>query len=350
VVEIASSGAREHRQAGVRHRVRRGETLQVIARRYGTTVAALKRENGIRDPRRIRENQVVRIPGRRNAGTQKIAVAAAAVPVGRGEHLVRRGETLDRIAIAYGTTADALRQENGIGDPRRIRAGQVIRIPHLDSPQPPSERPADDVAAGHGSAAAGSTAGEPQPTPVDPASGSPQAEAGEAESPSQEPQEGGEHPETPETEGTSAEEGRHRGDGAPAQAVHPEEPRPAGPPREEPASAAAELSAPPLDVPQKAESRAEVKPGEPQQGGAAAPAEVHGAGLQGSETGEKREKAESSPRSVSGPTDPVSEKIEPMRRRPGGRRHRARRSGGDLTKLAYPRAVISGPAGMPACA
>lgn len=43
------------------HRVSRGETLGAIARRYGTTVAALARANGITNPNRIRAGAVLRI-------------------------------------------------------------------------------------------------------------------------------------------------------------------------------------------------------------------------------------------------------------------------------------------------
>ena len=42
--------------------VRRGDTLWAIARRYGTTVAALAAENGIADPSRIYPGQVLRLP------------------------------------------------------------------------------------------------------------------------------------------------------------------------------------------------------------------------------------------------------------------------------------------------
>ncbi|HIC92991.1 MAG TPA: LysM domain-containing protein, partial [Anaerolineae bacterium] len=47
------------------HVVRRGETLYSIARRYGTTVEALMRANGLSDPTRIYAGQrlIVPVPG-----------------------------------------------------------------------------------------------------------------------------------------------------------------------------------------------------------------------------------------------------------------------------------------------
>lgn len=51
---------------------------------------------------------------------------------------IRPGDTLSKIADRYGTTAEALAQLNGIANPNRIYAGQVIRIPvkSSDPPQP----------------------------------------------------------------------------------------------------------------------------------------------------------------------------------------------------------------------
>jgi membrane-bound lytic murein transglycosylase D len=47
------------------HRVRSGETLSTIARRYGTSVSAIVRANGLASANRLRVGQRLRIPGRR---------------------------------------------------------------------------------------------------------------------------------------------------------------------------------------------------------------------------------------------------------------------------------------------
>jgi membrane-bound lytic murein transglycosylase D len=46
----------------VTHRVRRGETLGAIAARFGTSVAALKRLNGISNPNRLRAGALLKLP------------------------------------------------------------------------------------------------------------------------------------------------------------------------------------------------------------------------------------------------------------------------------------------------
>ncbi len=55
------------RSASAVHTVRRGETLSHIARRYGTTVNELRAANGWVNPRRLRVGQRLRIPGQDRA-------------------------------------------------------------------------------------------------------------------------------------------------------------------------------------------------------------------------------------------------------------------------------------------
>lgn len=98
--------------------VRRGDTLGAIAERHGVSVAALTSANGIPDPDRVREGQVLTIPG---------AGAPGAPPAG-AVHRVSAGETLGGIAARRGTSVARLMELNGISNPNRIREGQVLRV------------------------------------------------------------------------------------------------------------------------------------------------------------------------------------------------------------------------------
>lgn len=112
--------------AGV-HTVRRGETLSVVASRYGTSVSALARMNRLSDPNFIVAGQGLRIP-------QDLSAVAT--------HSVSAGETLSSIASRYGTTVGALARANKITDPNLIVIGQKLRVPSgnvalsASSPQP----------------------------------------------------------------------------------------------------------------------------------------------------------------------------------------------------------------------
>jgi membrane-bound lytic murein transglycosylase D len=109
--------------SGTSHRVRRGETLGGIARRYRVTVSQLRGWNGLRS-NTIRAGQVLRLrPGTpRKAATRTSAVAGTRV------HVVRAGDTLSSIARRYRTTIQALRNVNHL-PAGRILAGQRLKIP-----------------------------------------------------------------------------------------------------------------------------------------------------------------------------------------------------------------------------
>lgn len=120
-------------QVGFRYRVRPGDTLASIASRFGSSVAALQRANGIRNPHRIRIGDRVLIPPGR--GVKLPAAASSAVmaqQVSSGEplsHAVRRGETLTQIAARYKTSVEALQAVNRLPSADHLKAGQRLIIP-----------------------------------------------------------------------------------------------------------------------------------------------------------------------------------------------------------------------------
>lgn len=97
--------------------VRSGDTLGLVARRHGVSVAALARANGITDPDVVYAGQVLTIPG------QSVAAAAPVTT-----YVVRRGDTLGVIARRYRVPVAALARANGIANPDRISVGQVLRV------------------------------------------------------------------------------------------------------------------------------------------------------------------------------------------------------------------------------
>jgi LysM repeat protein len=67
------------------------------------------------------------------SGVLLVVAIAIAVPVAadtlQTQHVVQPGETLFRIGLNYGLTTDVLARANGISNPNRIYAGQVLLIP-----------------------------------------------------------------------------------------------------------------------------------------------------------------------------------------------------------------------------
>jgi len=111
---------------GLRYQVRHGDTLGTIAARFGTSVAALQRANGLGSPHLIRKGQELLIPPDRGRAVPRSVVAAASTPA---LHVVRQGESLSSIARRYGTTVSALLDANSLADADRIHVGQRIQVP-----------------------------------------------------------------------------------------------------------------------------------------------------------------------------------------------------------------------------
>lgn len=107
--------------------VQKGDTLSGIAARYKTTYQHLQALNGIQDPNKIFPGQILKVTGTpQTAGT-------GAANTGK-THTVQSGETLSGIAAKYGTTYQQLAQINGIADPNKIFAGQVLSLGNAAPP------------------------------------------------------------------------------------------------------------------------------------------------------------------------------------------------------------------------
>lgn len=95
--------------AGVGYKVRRGDSLSTIARRFGVTVAQLRAWNGLRGDL-IRPGQQLRVGQVVAAAPRKPTLTTGAD--GRRLHSVGRGESLWSIARQFNSTVDDLRVWN----------------------------------------------------------------------------------------------------------------------------------------------------------------------------------------------------------------------------------------------
>ena len=97
------------------HRVRRGETLSGIASRYGTRVSVLMDLNNLRSANRIWPGQQLHVPdGRGGGGRSTSRSADALVPGAEITYSVRRGDNLWALANRYGTTVERIKRENNL--------------------------------------------------------------------------------------------------------------------------------------------------------------------------------------------------------------------------------------------
>lgn len=154
---LASADKFEAQVADSQHRVRGGETLSGIADRYGVGMTHLAELNGLRRPYRIHAGQVLSLP---TGKTPAAAVAVAQVektpppkpaPTGvvGSEHryIVKRGDTLSKIATRHGMTEQALMELNEIRNRNFLYEGQVLALQASARIAPPVEAsvPVDTV-------------------------------------------------------------------------------------------------------------------------------------------------------------------------------------------------------------
>lgn len=122
------------------HKVRRGETVSAIARRYGVSESELMTHNKIRSARSLREHQVLRIPGgapqraTEEAPGARVEQARNEAPAqppaarGTGTYRVKRGDTLYDIAKAHDMTVGDLMAMNSLSPGAVIRADQTLQV------------------------------------------------------------------------------------------------------------------------------------------------------------------------------------------------------------------------------
>jgi membrane-bound lytic murein transglycosylase D len=111
------------------HRVRSGESLWSISRRYGMTVAQLARMNHISTKALLQPGQRLQVAG---SGGGPAAAEPAAQRVasadGKVKYKVKRGDTLSGIARRFEVTVRDLQAWNNMGRSTALRAGQSLTI------------------------------------------------------------------------------------------------------------------------------------------------------------------------------------------------------------------------------
>ena len=101
----------------IAYTVKKGDTLSEIAKEYGTTVDKIATLNNISNTNLIYVGQYLVIPTTSNANVSTATT-----------YTVKNGDTLSGIANKFGTTYQKLAEINGISNPNKIYAGQVLKI------------------------------------------------------------------------------------------------------------------------------------------------------------------------------------------------------------------------------
>ncbi len=114
-----------------KHRVKKGETLATIARRYSTSVATLMAANNIKRRNHIVVGQSLKVPAKGQPAGPKTAAASqrrSGRVASTVQHVVRSGDSLWNLARRYNTTVPKILAANGMAKPN-LTIGQKLAIP-----------------------------------------------------------------------------------------------------------------------------------------------------------------------------------------------------------------------------
>ncbi|PMH02309.1 N-acetylmuramoyl-L-alanine amidase [Vibrio lentus] len=103
------------------HKVSRGESLSVIASKYGTSTQALMKLNNLKSSS-LAIGQVLKIPGSASSSSSSSAVKTKTIT-----HTVKSGEYLGKIASRYKVRVADIKRENRLKS-ETVRVGQKLRI------------------------------------------------------------------------------------------------------------------------------------------------------------------------------------------------------------------------------
>ena len=117
----------------VYHKVRPGETLSTIAKRYRTSIKRIMLANNLRKSNFIIAGKKLKIP-------QKGAIYLARKPEysHTSEYIVKRGDSLWIIARRFNTTTKKLQKLNNLSN-TNLHIGQVLKIPGRKESQAPAK-------------------------------------------------------------------------------------------------------------------------------------------------------------------------------------------------------------------
>lgn len=123
-------------KAFVYHRVKFGETLSTIARKYHTTTRAIARANNIYKKNFIRADKILKIPQRGYSTRVASAPSHSYTPdLSTMSHVVKKGDSLWTIARRYDTTVHKIMALNNLSG-NALSIGQVIQLPERSGKTP----------------------------------------------------------------------------------------------------------------------------------------------------------------------------------------------------------------------
>jgi LysM repeat protein len=128
--------------AATEYIVVQGDTFSKIAKKFGVTVKAVEAANPGVEPTKLKVGQKLSIPAASGNTAAPAPTGMAPTGAGSGEQIytVKSGDTLTKIAKAYGTTVKAIESENNLTTDH-IKVGDKLKIPAKAEAATPAPAP-----------------------------------------------------------------------------------------------------------------------------------------------------------------------------------------------------------------
>ncbi|GBC64049.1 lytic transglycosylase [Desulfonema ishimotonii] len=120
--------AKSRKPVFVYHRIKRGDTLSQIAKRYHTTSKKIRRVNKIYKRDYLVAGNILKIPQKNVRNASKSSKSSRTGHRGISTHVVKKGDSLWNIARKYGISTRDLHRVNKLRG-NRLSIGQVLKIP-----------------------------------------------------------------------------------------------------------------------------------------------------------------------------------------------------------------------------
>lgn len=118
-----------NRGKAIKHKVVRGESLSLIAKKYNTSTKAIMQANKLKSSG-LAIGQILSIPGAKMAVATKTSPPSIATPSTATKmivHVVQRGEFLGKIANKYKVSIASIKQQNNLKSDT-LRLGQKLKV------------------------------------------------------------------------------------------------------------------------------------------------------------------------------------------------------------------------------
>ena len=129
---------RERRTKVVKDKVRQGDTVASVSKKFGVSPKSLMAANGMKSESQLTAGKVLKVPVK----TKEKKTAVASAKKGKSKkaapepavvtYTVKKGETLTQIAKRYGTTPAAIQKMNHLQS-TQLKSGQVLKIHNPNS-------------------------------------------------------------------------------------------------------------------------------------------------------------------------------------------------------------------------